>query len=552
MQKLILFIIIAIFSLVTLSFAEDIYESRLDKGLKNTEPYSYILIKKAKEDPSKAKSLLEEAIKYSPDLPAAYFELAKTSFSLSAEGLFESMEQTIEGFKAYKRNFWWLRSITGLVTLSLISSLIVALLTVVFIRFFTEASLLAHEITENGKKSIIVLFLIPLSFLGPLFFIAGALFLLGLYFRKIDKTIVYMSFIALALSPVFLKITNIFFSSASLELRAVIDVNESRDNKYAVAVLKGKNDFVSQFSYGLALKREGSYENALTIYNNLLSPSNPKVYINIGNCYFSMNDIERAKDFYKKSADIKPLFSAYYNLSQLSRETLDFAKGEEYFFEAMKLDRKTVSNFKSAGSRNPNQFVIDETLPMSVLWEHANKTEHETVITSMANPIIAVIIGTFLFLLFYIIDTRWKSRAYRCKRCGAILCRKCGKELFWGQMCAQCYKSLVKLDSLDPRERVARLLKVQEIYERKKNIARALSFLFPGVTHIYSGRILTGSFLLWMFLFLAGMMLFNRLLLSFIHPFSHGWITIPAVVLMVSLYVASNFAIRRRLSRGWH
>ncbi|MDP3110781.1 MAG: hypothetical protein Q8M71_01610, partial [Thermodesulfovibrionales bacterium] len=93
---------------------QDIYEARLDSGLKNTEPYSYALIKKAQADPSNAKRLLTEAIKYSPDLPAVYFEMARISFSLSPEGIFEGLNYMIEGIRAYERNFWWLVSIAGL------------------------------------------------------------------------------------------------------------------------------------------------------------------------------------------------------------------------------------------------------------------------------------------------------------------------------------------------------------------------------------------------------------------------------------------------------
>ena len=38
--------LIFIFAFSVSSFAEDIYESRLDRGLENNEPYSYVLIKK--------------------------------------------------------------------------------------------------------------------------------------------------------------------------------------------------------------------------------------------------------------------------------------------------------------------------------------------------------------------------------------------------------------------------------------------------------------------------------------------------------------------------
>ncbi|MCX5717862.1 MAG: hypothetical protein NTW44_06045, partial [Nitrospirae bacterium] len=190
-----------IFAFSVSSFAEDTYESRLDRGLRNNEPYSYVLIKKAHADPLKAKGLLTEALKYSPDLPPAYFEMAKISFSPSANGIFESLDYAIKGFKAYKKNFWWLMSISGLFVVSLTVSLVVVLAVVTAIRLFIDTPLLSHDIKENKKKVLIALFLVPLSFFGPLFFMTGSLLLLGLYFRGMNKAVVYASVLLLLLSP---------------------------------------------------------------------------------------------------------------------------------------------------------------------------------------------------------------------------------------------------------------------------------------------------------------------------------------------------------------
>ena len=129
---------------------------------------------------------------------------------------------------------------------------------------------------------------------------------------------------------------------------------------------------------------------------------------------------------------MKPLASAYYNLSQVSRETLDFAKGEEYFNEAVKLNRESVSQFSSAASRNPNRFVIDETLPMSTMWEYAKNNARHLIKISPLNSVSSVIVSIALLALFFIMDSAFKERAYRCQRCGVILCGKCGKGKLWG------------------------------------------------------------------------------------------------------------------------
>jgi len=540
------FLIFFVFS--SSSFAEDIHESRLDKGLKNNEPYSYVLMKKAGTDPSKARSLLAEAIKQSPDLPPAYFEMAKVSFSPSAKGIFESLDYAIKGVRAYKENFWWLMSISGLFIASLMLSFVTALALVFAVRFFIDIPLLSHDIKENKKKLLILILLVPLSFLGPLFFLTGALLLLGLYFRGMSKTVVYASSVLLLLSPFCLSFINMFLSAPSSELRAVSAVNESRDNKYAASVLKNKVEFTTLFSYGLALKREGRYEEAIAVYKKLLaSHTNPQAYVNIGNSYVSVNDMAAAKEAYKKSIELKPLASAYYNLSQVSRETLDFAKGEEYFNEAIKLGRESVSQFASAASRNPNRIVIDETLPMPALWEYAANNTRPLIKISPLSPAASVIVSIALLALFVLMDFAFKQRAYRCQRCGVILCGKCGKGKLWGEMCALCYKSLIKLDTLDSRIRVAKQLEVQELQKKKRRIISILCFAPPGIAHIYWGRILSGTVFLWLFIFQLLLILLKPLFSTGLSLFSHSWLTMPSAAIMVLLYIISAIDARRRL-----
>lgn len=549
---LIFILLLLIFTLSTFTplshSAEDTYESRLDRGLKNNEPYSYVLIKKAQTNPSRANGLLAEAIKYSPDLPPAYFEMAKISFSPSANGIFESLDYTIKGFKTYKKSFWWLMSISGLFVVSLTVSLIVVLAVVLAVRLFIDAPLLSHDIKENKKKILIAMLLVPLSFFGPLFFMTGALLLLGLYFRGMNKTVVYTSALLLLMSPLCLNIINMFLSAPSPELRAIVAVNESRDNKYAASVLKNKDDFISLFSYGLALKREGRYEEAIAAYKKLLaSHPNPLAYVNLGNSYVSINDMAAAKKSYKKSMELKLLASAYYNLSQVSRETLDFAKGEEYFTEAIKLSSESVSQFSSAASRNPNRFVIDETLPMSAMWKYAGNSVRGLIKISPLNSASSVIVSIALLIMFYMMDSAFKQRAYRCQKCGVILCGKCGKEKLWGEMCSLCYKSLIKLDAIDSRIRVAKQLEVQELQKKKRRIISFLCFAPPGIAHIYLGRILSGTLLLWIFCFLLLLILLKPLFSTGLSLFSHSWITIPASVIMAFLYLISNIDARRRL-----
>ncbi|MDH5202264.1 MAG: tetratricopeptide repeat protein [Nitrospirota bacterium] len=554
MKKLFSLIFLSLLLIPVLSSGEDLYEEQLNKGIRNSEPYAYVLIKQSKADTAHAKEILRKALRYSHDLPAVYFELSKASFSFSIDGIFESVDYMLQGISAYHRNFWWSFTIVGSLYMSVIISFIISVIIIIVIGLSSDLPLLSHDIKEV-KTKVLLLLVLASALAGPIFLIGSLLFLLGLYLKKWDRIVIYLYLLFLLISPLVFKTISMFFNApASHELKAVVQVNESKDNKYALSVLKNRNDNIARFSYALALKREGRYDEAADIYKKLiLKNPDPKLYINLANCYVGLNDIERAKEYYRKSIEMKPLPSAYYNLSQVLRESLDFVKGEENFFAAQKLDHEAVSRFQAIFGKNPNRFVIDESMPVSTLWIYAQgKTRDVSTMGLSIIPSIGMsVIAIFLMVLFYVVNRRVKHRSYRCKRCGTILCNKCEKHILWGRMCIQCYRSLVKLDELDAKERVARLLTVYEYQKRRRDKIKFISFILPGLAQIYAGDVLYGLLFLWTFLFFLCIPVMNSIFLTETFSFSHLWLYWSSLVLMIAVYFLSNIITRRRLAKGW-
>ena len=126
MKRFIIIILLYLTTLPAVSFGEDLHETRLNSGLRSTEAYSYLLIEKAHENRAESAQLLKEAAKNSPDLPAVYFELAKTSFSPSSSGIFESINYIIEGIAAYSRNFWSAFTLAGSLLFSVMISFVIS------------------------------------------------------------------------------------------------------------------------------------------------------------------------------------------------------------------------------------------------------------------------------------------------------------------------------------------------------------------------------------------------------------------------------------------
>lgn len=529
---------------------DELYESRLDKGFLSTEPYSYLLMENARTDKVREKELLESAKKYSPDLPAVYFALAKASIPSSTRGIYQSLEHFRQGMKAYSRNFWWRFSAAGLLYTSLLISFVASMLIILIIRFPIEAGLFSHDAIEDKRRWGLLAVLIFLSLLGPVAFIAGAFFIIGLYFKRWNKSVVYLSFLFLLLSSLLQSETGIFLSAPPPKLKAVVGVNESRDNGYALWSLKDRPDFPDAFSYALALKREGHYNEAIDIYKKLASPPNkpdPRVHINLGNAYYGIKDLEAANASYKNSIAITPLPSAYYNLSQVHREMLDFVRGDEYFTSAAKLSPDAVSRFSSIMSGNPNRFVVDETLPMSLIWENAFKRSG----SFSGILLLTTGIGIIMIPLFHSLDRRVKHRARSCIKCGTTFCGKCSKAISWKEICPLCYRSLIRIDTVDSRERVARLLMTYQSQDRRRKTAKLLSYMIPGAGQIYSGRILSGLFFLWPCSFALISLLMSRLLSFGLSSFSHIWL-IPVAALIICLtYALSILHMIKGIRKGW-
>ncbi|MEK6673790.1 MAG: hypothetical protein AABY42_10015 [Nitrospirota bacterium] len=140
-------------------------------GLRNTDEYSYYLLKLALDDKVRAQELLEREMRYSPDLPAVYFGLAGKNCSISS--LYVGLEYFRLGLKAYGRNFWWRFSLKGLFYLGLMVSYIAAMLVLFLIQYPSELRLLLHDVKEEKRTSVLFLLLIILSLLGPFAFVVG-------------------------------------------------------------------------------------------------------------------------------------------------------------------------------------------------------------------------------------------------------------------------------------------------------------------------------------------------------------------------------------------
>ena len=111
----------------------------------------------------------------------------------------------------------------------------------------------------------------PALFSQPLFFMTGSLLLLGLYFRGMNKTVVYASALLLLLS-LCLNIINMFLSAPSPRLPGLLWLSMKTETiNTPLPFLKIKLILYPFFSYGLALKRRRGHETQYTGNDNYFS-----------------------------------------------------------------------------------------------------------------------------------------------------------------------------------------------------------------------------------------------------------------------------------------
>ena len=528
--------------------AADVRDDMLDRGLRNNGPYANSLALKALEVKGAERvTLLTRAVAASPDMPSLYFSLAAATLP----NLGQSAIYVVEGVKAYGRSFWWSQSLKGLLFISLLLAVFICASIITLIRLPRELPRLAHDINESKSKILIPLLILPAALLGPVVLIGALLMLSGFYMSKSDKWVVYLVFILIAGVPLIGGITDRFYSATSPEARAIVDVNEGRNNTSALRVLRDRKDFVSRFSYATALKREGGASQAVDLFKSIIA-DNPdtKAMINLGNAHFASGQVEMAKDSYKKALAKEKSVLVLYNLSQVYRDSFEYAQGDKYYEEAQAMDSQAVSSFQKMHGKSYNRIVIDARLSLEELDKAA------VLVKRRALPLVGdynrtALGGLVLLVLFAMLDTAMKNRSYRCAKCDSLACDMCSDPRQQQEfMCSECLRAQAGEDT-SAKARLARMLEANDEKTRMITRLRVFSVFPPGLAHAYSGRV--GKSFIFMMFFMQPViaMVMNPYFTTGLGGGTHGWLWLAAVPVIVLDYLISFMTVNRRLDRGW-
>ena len=268
-----------------------------------------------------------------------------------------------------------------------------------------------------------------------------------------------------------------------------------------------------------ALKKQGSYDEAMAIYEDLYYNQHIQsvdIINNLANLYTIYDEDERAEELYRK-AMYSDRGEPYFNLALLKFKKIEYLAAGEIMEEARK--RGFVSTSKEPVDIVPN-----------------TKDFYSLLITKNLNNSGFVKLKYLLLILaiFFITFIPFKiSPPYYCAICGRAVCKECAEDAGEEFYCHQCQN---KLNATKNEEIEGELKDALGKSKRlsKKILAIVLNIIIPGAGLIYRNK----NFLGLIISFFA-IMVYTPILLKsyFIQP--SGWISFPLnpILFVIALFV---------------
>jgi len=519
-----------------------LYQLKLDRGLRNIPVLSSLLIRESERarkrgDLERAVEIAQYSVKFSPDLPEPYFELARQKFYRNWFQLPEILNEVYRGliaqfryFPASLRLFYNLFFIlSNAVLMTFVVFGIVVMVKYLPLYFHDIRSQLTREIPGllmNSLKAffLFIPFLLRLDMLWALLF--WSVLLWG-YVADRERRIILFFFIAVVYLPFFLRSSSSFLDGPSSEV--LLEMNRANfeewdratEEKLRAWMSKHPDDPQVLFTLGLMEKRQGRYAQAEELYQKALhlDPRFDEALSNLGNIYFARKQTDRAIASYQTAIDLSPDRGAYYfNLYRAySQETFFSRNIDRVFQRARQLDPVLVDHYSriDVPSRPPNVnwLVVDEVLPPETLWRRflTEFVGREEILYRLFKvwfekiPSRISFMTALLFLVFFIVvsrGARTKQFITPCPMCGIPTHRLHLDTLNQEYICFNCYRIFFQKEKLHPKIEERKSLQVRGFQAENRFAARFLSFFLVGFGYLWREHLLRGLMLLFFFFIL--------------------------------------------------
>ncbi|HMK50951.1 MAG TPA: tetratricopeptide repeat protein [Thermodesulfobacteriota bacterium] len=521
---------------------DQLYQSKLDKGIRNVPVLTFFLIRESEQAKGRGESdqavrMALYAVKFSPDLPQPYFELARALWHQSPFQLHKILPEVFKGelvrigyYPTSVRFFYNMFYILcNAILMAFIIFGIVLMIKYYPLYFYDIRKNLTQEISRllvNSAK--IFLLFIPFFFrLDILWAILFWCILLWGYVTKREKQFILVFLIALAYLPFFLRSSSSFLDSSASDV--IVEMNQANHEDWGKATEEKlrawlgthPNDPEVLFSLGLVQKRQGSYSEAEEFYRKAiqLDPKFSEAFSNLGNVYLAKRQTSSAIASYEQAADLNPNQGAYYyNLYRAySQETFLSGRTDKAFQRARQLAPELVDYYTSIDTPNRppnlNRLVIDEVLTPRRLWNRFldNFIGKEGFLFRLFKawfekiPSRIPFLAPILFLGFLIGMSRYcrtKRFLTRCPMCGSPTYRFYLGTSDQEFICFNCYRIFIQKEKLHPKIVEKKSLQVRQFQKQNFLIGRFLSFFLVGFGYLWREQILKG------FIFLSAFFVF--------------------------------------------
>ncbi len=515
---------------------DHLYQLKLDQGIRNVPLLSLLLIREARENrrdgnSDRAVERANYSVKFSPELPEPYFELARALVSQNPFQAYKALSEVWKGLRAgfryYPRSLQFFYNLFFVLANALLMTFIVfgivALVKYLPLYLYDIRKNLSREVAKLLANSLkIFLLFIPfflrLDILWALFFY---LVLLWGFVTKRERQFIVFFFVALVYLPFFLRSASSFLDGPALDVLMEMNATNYEDRGgSAEQLLKSwvtthSDDTEVIFSLGLFEKRQGRYAQAEEYYRKAIqvAPLFSEAFSNLGNVYFARRQTDPAITSYQQAVDLDPSKAAYhYNLYRAYLQANFLSeKIDPEFKKARQLDPKLVEYYSSIDSPpHANRLVVDEVLTSQMLW-----TRFFTQFIGREGFLFRLFRAWFeripsrlsflvpLFFLGFVVGmskfARTKRFLTRCPMCGSPTHRfylgNSGQEY----ICFNCYRIYIQKEKLHPKIAEKKALQIQQFQKQNNFLGKFLSFFFVGFRDLWNDCSLKGLFFLFVF-----------------------------------------------------
>ena len=518
---------------------DQLYQVKLDKGIRNVPILSFLLMRESsrarrKGDTEQAIRMATDSIKFSPDLPQPYFELARALYHQNPFQLHKILREVLKGVMAQWEyypsslklfyNVFYILSNAILMTFIIFG--VVVMVKYLPLYFYDIRKNLTQEILRLLMNSLkIVIFFIPLflrlDILWAIFF--WSVLLWG-YVTKREKQLILVFLIVLIYLPSFLRSASSTLdgpaSDVLLEMNQINheDWGKATEEKLRAWLVAHPDDPEALFSLGLAEKRQGHYPEAEEFYQKAIE-QNPKfseAISNLGNVYLAQKRTPLAIASYQQASDLNPDRGAYYyNLSRAySQETFLSGKIDRAFQRARQLDPDLVDYYTNIDipNRPPNlnRLVIDEVLAPQTFWRRFTEqfVGKEGFLFRLFRawfeklPSRIPFLTPILFLAFLIGTARYcraKRFLTRCPMCGSPTYRFYLGTSDQEFICFNCYRIFIQKEKLHPKIVEKKSSQVRQFRKQNHLISTLTNFFLIGFGYLWREQTVKGLFFLFVF-----------------------------------------------------